>query len=281
MGCGDITIGSKYDCDKPLVGGTRERIGVINKTDIASVTYSATVPNLVTAITLKSGKVMHLFNGFKNSVLPSLEKLSAPSGQALWKHVVNFFIYENTQEQKNNIAKMGNGKYVTIYQNSDENNNAFEIQGIGTGLRLQDGAVNNKNENQGAYNLILASDAGQEEGRPPSTYLATDFAGTLSAFESLAALPTITGVSPTSAAVLGGTAMTVTGTKYFGGGSSSDVQSVKWVNRSTGAKTSQTGLTVTDTQITFASVALSAGTYNIEVTTSRGVVTSETVVTVA
>jgi hypothetical protein len=281
MGCGDITIGSKYDCDKPLVGGTRERIGVINKTDIASVTYSATVPNLVTAVTLKSGKVMHLFEGFKNSVLPSLEKLSAPSGQALWKHVVNFFIYENTQEQKNNIAKMGNGKFVTIYQNSDENNNAFEIQGIGTGLRLQDGAVNNKNENQGAYNLILASDAGQEEGRPPSTYLSTDFAGTLSAFESLAALPTITGVSPTSAAVLGGTAMTVTGTKYFGGGSSSDVQSVKWINRSTGGKTLQTGLTVTDTQITFASVALSAGTYNIEVTTSRGVVTSETVVTVA
>jgi hypothetical protein len=281
MGCGDITIGSKYDCDKPLVGGTRERIGVINKTDIASVTYSATVPNLATAITLKSGKVMHLFNGFKNSVLPSLEKLTAPSGQALWKHIVNFFIYENTPEQKNNIGKIGNGKFVTIYQNSDENNNAFEIQGIGTGLRLQDGAVNNKNENQGAYNLILASDAGQEEGRLPATFLSTDFAGTLAAYEGLAALPTITGVSPATAAAIGGTAMTVDGTKFFGGGTSSDVQSVKWVNRSTGAKTSQTGLTVTDIKITFSSVALAAGTYNIEVITSRGEVTSTQVVTVA
>lgn len=281
MGCGDITIGSKYDCDKPLIGGTRERVGAINKNDIASITYSATTPNLVTAITLKSGKVMHLFNGFKNSVLPSLEKLTAPSGQALWKHICNFFIYENTQEQKNNIAKMGNGKFVTIYQNADENNDAFEIQGLGTGLRLQDGAVNNKNENQGAYNLILASDAGQEEGRPPSTFLSTDFAGTLAAYEALAALPTITNVTPASAVVAGGTAMTVAGTKFFGGGTTSDVQSVKWVNRSTGTKTSQTGLTVTDVQITFSSVALTAGTYNIEVTTSRGTVTSTQIVTVS
>lgn len=281
MSCGDITIGSQYDCDAPLYGGVRARLGVINKNDIASVTYSATTPGLVTAITLKSGKVMHLFEGFKNSVLPSLEKVTAGSGQGVWKHITNFFIYENTQVQKNNIQKMGNGKYVTIYQNLNEDANAFEIQGVGNGLELQDGAVNNKNENNGAYNLILASAAGQEEAKLPSTYLSTDFAGTLSAFEGLAALPTITSVAPASAAVIGGTAMTVTGTKYFGGGSASDVQSVKWVNRSTGAKTSQTGLTVTDTQITFASVALAAGTYNIEVKTSRGTVTSTAVVTVA
>lgn len=281
MSCGDITIGSQYDCDAPLYGGVRARLGVINKNDIASVTYSATTPGLVTAITLKSGKVMHLFEGFKNSVMPSLEKMTAGSGQGVWKHITNFFIYENTQVQKNNIQKMGNGKYVTIYQNLNEDANAFEIQGIGNGLELQDGAVNNKNENNGAYNLILASAAGQEEAKLPATYLSTDFSGTLTAFESLAKLPTITSVSPSSALAAGGTAMTVTGTNYFGGGSSSDVQSVKWVNRSTGAKTSQTGLTVTDTQITFSSVVLTAGTYNIEVKTSRGTVTSTAIVTVA
>lgn len=281
MSCGDITIGSQYDCDAPLYGGVRSRLGVINKNDIASVTYSSTTPGLVTAITLKSGKVMHLFEGFKNSVIPSLEKVTAGSGQGVWKHMTNFFIYENTQAQKNNIQKMGNGKYITIFQNRNEDANAFEIQGIGNGLELQDGAVNNKNENQGAYNLILASGAGQEEAKMPATYLSTDFAGTLAAFESLAALPTITNVSPATAAAAGGTAMTVTGTKFFGSGSTSDVQSVKWVNRSTGVKTSQTGLTVTDTQITFASVALTAGTYNIEVKTSRGTVTSSQIVTVS
>jgi hypothetical protein len=94
-------------------------------------------------------------------------------------------------------------------------------------------------------------------------------------------LPTITDVTPASAAALGGTAMTVTGTNFFSGGASSGVQSVKWVNSSTGAKTDQTGLNVTDVQITFSSVALTAGTYNIEVTTSRGVVTSTQIVTVA
>lgn len=282
MGCGDITIGSRYDCDSPLVGGVRERLGVINKNDIASVTYSASTPNLVTAITLKTGKVCNLFEGFRNSVLPSLEKATSPSGQAVWRHVVNFFVYENSQIQKNNIAKLGNGKYVTIYQNSNEDTHAFEIQGLSNGLELQDGAINNKSENNGAYNLILTSGASQMEPKLPSTYLSTDFSGTLTAFETLCALPTITTISAVTVAVLGGTAETITGTGFYGGGSASDVQSIKWVNQSTGSKTTQTGVTVaSNTSITFSSVALTAGTYKLEIVTSRGTALSTTIVTAA
>lgn len=284
MGCGDITIGSQYDCDDPLIGGTRERLGVINKNDIASVTYSASTPNLVTAITLTTGKVCHLFNGFRNSVLPSLEKATAPSGQAQFRHIVNFFVYENTQIQKNNIAKMANGKYVTIYQNSNQDEQAFEVQGLGAGLELQDGAINNKNENNGAYNLILASGAQQMEGKLPSTFFSTDFATTLAAFETLCALPTITssGISDVAIAAAGGDAETITGTGFYGGGSASDVQTVKWVNQSTGAKTSQTSVTVaSNTSLSFSSVALTAGTYKLEIVTSRGTALSTQIVTVS
>jgi hypothetical protein len=280
MGCGDLTRGSQYDCETPLYGGVRERVGVINKNDIASYTVSSSTPNLITAITLKTGKVCHLFEGFRNSVLPSLEMVESPSGQALWKHINNFFVYENTQLWKNQLQKLGNGKYVTIYQNSSEDANAFEVQGIGNGLYLQPGAVNNKNENNGAYNLILASKEGQEEAKPPQTYLSTDFAGTLTAFEALCALPTVTNISDLALQVAGGDAETITGTSFHGGGSASDVTSVKWVNQSTGAKTTQTGVTVaSNTSITFTSVALVAGTYKLEVTTSRGVALSVLIAT--
>lgn len=278
--CGDLDYGQAYNCDDVLFGGVFERLGVINKGDIASVAYSATTPNLITGITLKSGKVMHLFEGFRNSIIPSLDAVENASGPTLWKHTCNFFVFSNTQLWKNQLEKFGRGKYVTIFQNLKENNDAFEVQGLGRGLELQAGTVNNKNENNGAYNLILASRAGQEEVRPPQTFLSTDFAGTVTAFETLAALPTITNISDLALQVAGGDSETITGTGFYGGGSAADVQSIKWVNQSTKAKTSQASFTVvSNTSITFTSVALVAGTYKLEITTSRGVATSTLIAT--
>lgn len=282
MGCGDLTRGSAYNCDAPLYGGTAARLFVINKGDITGVTESATTPGLIEAITFKTGKVANIFTGFKNSVLPSLEKVSAPSGQALWKHITNFFVYENTQVWKNQLAKLGNGKFITVYQNSKEDVNAFEIQGLGCGLELQDGAVNNKSENQGAYNLILASADTAIEAKPPQTLFTTDYATTLALIEGYAALPTVTVISNIAISTAGSDAETITGTNFHGGTSASAVETVKWVNQATQAKTTQTGVTVaSDTSITFNSVALVAGTYKLEVVTSRGTALSVTIVTVS
>jgi hypothetical protein len=283
MGCGEITRGSAYDCDAPLYGGTRARLLLINKDDLSSYTTSTSTPNQITALTLVSGKVAYVFEGFKNSVLPSLEKVTAQSGQALWKHIVNFFVYENTQLWKNTLQKLGNGKFIAIIQNSAIDANSFEVLGIGQGLQLQDGAVNNKNENNGAYNLILASADNQFEAKPPQTfYDGSAYVSTLALLDGYAAIPTITTISDTSIAAAGGDAETITGTYFYGGGSASDVQSVKWVNQSTGAKTSQTGITVaSNTSITFSSVALTAGTYKLEIVTSRGTALSSIIVTVS
>jgi hypothetical protein len=280
MGCGDLRRGSAYDCATPLVGGTRPRVFVINKDDITGYTESTSTPNLVTALTFKTGKVANAFEGFRNSVIPSFEMVEAPSGQGFWKHTTNFFVYENTQLWKNELEKFGNGSYITVYQNSKADVNAFEIQGLDNGLTLQPGVVNNKNENGAAYNLILANRAGQEEPKPPRTLFSTDFATTLALIEGYAALPTITTISDLALQVAGGDAETITGTGFYGGGSASDVQSVKWVNQLTGAKTTQTGVTVaSNTSITFTSVALTAGTYKLEIVTSRGTALSVSIAT--
>lgn len=280
MGCGDLRRGSAYDCNTPLVGGTRPRLFVINKDDISGYTESTSTPNLVTALTFKTGKVANAFEGFRNSVLPSLEAVESPSGQTVWKHICNFFVYENTQLWKNELAKLGNGNYITVYQNSKTDENAFEIQGLDVGLTLPPGVVNNKNENGAAYNIILNNRAGQEEPKPPRTLFITDFATTLALIEGYAALPTITTISDLALQVAGGDAETITGTGFHGGGSASDVQSVKWVNQLTGAKTTQSSVTVaSNTSITFTSVALTAGTYKLEIVTSRGTALSTSIAT--
>jgi hypothetical protein len=274
LGCGDINIGSAYDCTTPLQGGTRSRLIVINKDDVASVAYGST-PGLITGITLKSGKTAYVFEGFRNSVVPSFEKISSPSGQALFKHIVNFFVYENTQTQKNNLEKMANGKFVTIFQNSKQDENSFEVQGLGNGLEMADGAINKKNENNGAYNIVLNTGEGQGEAKMPQTFYNTDFSTSLAAIEALLSLPSIINLSDIAYPAAGGDAVVVTGTNFHGGGVASDVSSVKWVNQSTSAETTQTSVTVaSDTSLSFSTVALTAGTYKLKVTTSKGIALS-------
>jgi hypothetical protein len=276
MGCGEISRSSNYDCETPIYGGTRARLLLANIDDISSYTESATTPGLITAIVMKTNKTFYAFEGFRNSVLPSYEKVSAPSGQALWKHIVNFFVYENTQLWKNQLQKLGNGKFVAIIQNSQGDAQAFEIFGKGQGVQLQDGVVNNKFENNGAFNLILVSGENQFEAKPPQTfYDGSAYSSSLTLLDGYAAIPTVTVISDLALQVAGGDAETITGTKFYGGSTASDIVSVKWVNQSTGAKTTQTAVTTaSDTSLTFTSVALVAGTYKLEVTTSHGVAIS-------
>jgi hypothetical protein len=184
MPCGDITVGSTYDCDNPLQGGTKPRLVLFNKTDIASVTQSG---GIISAITRVSGKVGYAFSGFKNSNIPSSEKKTAASGQALFKHQVQFFIYENTQAAKNNMEKMANGQIVAIIQNSKEDAQAFEVMGLGVGMEMVDGPLNNKNENNGAYSITLATAENQGEARLPQTFFITSYAASLAAVDALLA----------------------------------------------------------------------------------------------
>lgn len=281
-GCGEITLGSAYNCDDPLQGSTKPRVIIFNKDDIAGYTIGAT-PGLITAITLKSGKSGYAFEGFKNSNTPSSEKLSSASGQPLFKHIVDFFIYENSQIQKNNIEKLAAGKFVIIIQNAKENADAFEVFGIGNGVELADGVVNNKNENNGAYHLIMNTAENQGEAKLPQTFFITSYAASLAAIEALLFLPTITNLSNLNLVAAGGGTEIVTGTGFHGSGSTPDVSNISWVNQGTQAVTNQPGFTVNSaTQITMTAnvVALVAGTYKLRITTSKGVAFSVANVTV-
>ena len=96
------------------------------------------------------------------------------------------------------------------------------------------------------------------------------------ALEALLFLPTLPTVSPLAAAAAGSTALTLTGTNFYGGGSNSAVLAVDYINNSTGAVVSQTTYTVaSNTSITMTSVAMPAGSYKIRVTTTKGIALQE------
>jgi len=283
MGCGTITIGSDPNCVTPLKAGTRPRLLLANYSDVVSVTTSTSTPNLITAITFASNTVFHVFNGYKQDVKPTQEVIAPANGANQLKHNLGFVVYDISQIQKNNLQRLIKSEgLIAICENKGKDANSFEVYGLGSGLQIVPGVARDTNANGGGYVIQLATLEGEFEPLLPQTIFTTDYATTLALIEGYAALPSITVISDLAIGTAGGDAETITGTYFYGGGASPAVVSLKWVNQVTQAETTQTAVTVaSNTSITFSSVALTAGTYKLRVTTTRGTADSASVVVVS
>lgn len=275
MACGDITVGSGADCDNPLRAGTVPRLFLINYDDLTGTTETAGTPNLLEALTLTSNKVAFMFEGYKQDVKPTQEVIAPSNGQNQFKHSLNFIIYEITQLQKNNIQRLAKGRFIAVVENKGKGANAFEVYGLGSGLEIVPGVARDSFANGGGYIISLATAENEFETLLPQTLLDTDYATTKALVEEYAGLPTVTVISDLALQTAGGDSETITGTNFYGNGASSAVTLVQWINQATNAATTQTSVTVaSDTSLTFTSVALTAGSYRLRVTTTRGVADS-------
>lgn len=271
MDCGYIKRGSSYNCSRPLQGGAEPNVHLINKKHVLGWTEGST-PNVITELIFEDGATSFSFEGFGRSVSPVQEVIALGSGQNLTKHQVGLFIFERSQEQKNNIQDLILGSFVAIVEGTQKDEDTFEVYGLNNGLVLQPGVINNLNENNGAYTIILATPANQGEAKLPQTFFDTDYPTTKDKINAYLHLPAIFNISDLAVAAAGGDAEIITGDGFFGGGAVSDVTNVSWINQNTLAVVNQTGLTVSsDTTITFNTVALVAGTYKLRVTTSKGI----------
>jgi hypothetical protein len=243
----------------------------MNYDDLLSATPSTSTPNLLTALIFATNTVSYLFEGYKQDVKPTQEVVAPSNGQNQFKHALNFLVYEISQLQKNNLQRLAKGRVIAVVENKGKDANAFEIYGLNAGLEIVPGVVRDPLANGGGYLISLATMDGEFEPLLPQTLFSTDYTTTKALVEEYAGLPTVTVISDLALQVAGGDTETITGTNFFGNGSSSAVTLVEWVNEVTGAKTTQTGITVaSDTSITFTSVALVAGAYRLKVTTTRG-----------
>lgn len=283
MACGNITIGSIIDCTNPLQGGVGDnsRLTVINYDDFSSVTLSAGTPNLITAITLKSGAVAYTFEGYRSSLKPSYDAVEAKSGQIMYKHRIVFNIFDYSQLQKNNIWRFGNGRYMTIYQNAKKDANAFEFMGIGSGLQLVPGKLRDLQEINGAHQLTLETNGEELEALPPQTVFSTDFSSTQTLVQGLWFLPTFVSFSVLTGAANSNVSVTITGTNFYGNSSNDAVTKLEMIDQTTGGSTAipkgngtlGTYSVTSTTSITATTPnTLTAGRlYKFQITTLRGV----------
>jgi hypothetical protein len=169
------------------------------------------------------------------------------------------------------LTRQGQGRYIAAFINAKQNQNAIEIMGVDVGLEIIE-MERAPGENGGAFRLKLSTPEAEPEAKMPRTfYDGTSYSSSLGLILALAKLPTITTLSVTAAAAAGGTAVTVTGTNFWGGGVNSAVLRVEWINQATGASVNQVTYTVaSDTSITLNTPAMAAGLYKLKITTLRG-----------
>lgn len=271
MSCGLITIGSDPSCTNPIKSGTEPRLYLFNYDDVLNATESASTPNLLTALVQKSNTVGFVFSGYKQDVKPIQEVIAPGNGANQLKHSLGFIVYDISQVQKNNLQKVVKGRFVAVCENKGKGSTAFEVYGLASGMEIVPGQARDSYANGGGYIIQLATPENEFEPLLPQTFFDTDYATTKAKLDDYAGLPTVTVISDLTISTSGGDSETITGTNFYGGLGSSAVTLVQWENQSTKALTTQTAVTTaSDTSLTFSSVALTAGTYRLKVTTTRG-----------
>jgi hypothetical protein len=280
--CDQIQLGAVYDCTNLPQPGQSPYAVLVNKDDLnaGSITYNSD-STLITNVTLATNKPAYLFEGFKESVKCRLELVQLETGPA-YKHMADIVVYDVGPVQRKNLERMCRGSISVFSEKRKKDSNSFELWGADAGMYVVPGTLYSSNENGGVFKVNLSSLEGQEETKMQQTVLATDYTTTRALIHGLTFPPSITSLNVTAIASAGGTAVTVTGTNFFGGAGVNQVISAVWVNQNTGARVTQTSLSgITNTNITIASsVAVTAGcSHKLEVTTTRGVALTIALVT--
>jgi hypothetical protein len=275
MACGDLFLSSTPNCDTPFQGGVGNgsNLTLILIDDIATKTFTS--QSILSALTFQSGKSAWRFSGFKQSLKPGYKRVATPSGQSQYEHRSEYFVFDYSQQMKNNLERKANGRYVAFFQNALQDANAFEAMGLGVGLELIE-MERIPGENGGAFKILLRTPENEYEGKMPQTvYDGTSFTTTKAIIDGWCFLPTIgaSGLSILTAVAATPTAITITGTNYFANGVNSAVLKVELVNQLNGAVVPFTAspTTVTNTTVLINTPVTVAGTYKIRITTIKGV----------
>ena len=152
-----FTLGADYDCSAPLQPGLLNYLILINLDDIASYTI---VDDVVSAITLKTGKQAYKFETVKQSIQAEYEKAGGLTSN-YYIHRIKFNVFDISSEQKENLEKLALNKIVAITSliNSPGNDNTyFEVYGAHDGLEcVEMQRINNDIESNGSFIITLES----------------------------------------------------------------------------------------------------------------------------
>lgn len=189
-GCNPIDQNILLDCTNPLVGGTNDRLVLIpfEQYQALAKTYDNNNPLIITAIAPGSPTPGYVYEGQNQSVDPLVTGVKLTYSYA-YDHQVQFKIFANTPDVKEQLVKLGAKKVVAIVQTNYtgvNGNAAFHLYGDKTGLELQEVNYNpNDADTLGAIDVVIRNKENARPTTPPNTIFNTDFATTKAIVDAL------------------------------------------------------------------------------------------------
>lgn len=183
LDCGKISANlALAQCGSSSIGVHPEVI-LFNHADIDSITESNGV---VSAIVLNTGTYAYKYETFKNAV-----EVSSPINKGTYitrfQHQVVFRSFVKSQEIKDQLNALANGKVVAIVKNisNDSAETKYEVYGLDNGLVMTDLQTASNDADGIVYAVTLSSDDNALEGALPASFFVTDADTTESAVSAL------------------------------------------------------------------------------------------------
>lgn len=183
--CNDgIFLDIVSDCTTQKSGGLEVVAYAFYRPD-AAITYSPTMPTMITSITMATGKKAIEIRGIKKLLNSGHNLVSAEDRPDKYAHFFNLQQFEVDAADIENIDKMGD--MVVIYERISKTTTGegvFVVRGAKMGLYK---SADDKDENNvdGARVIALSSQGGNEEPQSEYTFFLTDYATTKAAIIAL------------------------------------------------------------------------------------------------
>lgn len=121
-------------CETRIVAGIEQKIYLLNRTDIDTITYDSENPNKVTNLTLKSGKNAYVAQGFKRNMTCGFERVVSDDNLDTWNDTLNLTGFEFDSESARNLNEMSDVVAIVDRKGTKQDDGSILILGLESGL---------------------------------------------------------------------------------------------------------------------------------------------------
>ena len=188
--CGSISEDILINCAAPLVGGNKDRLVLMNQSDIEGLVRNVTNTQIIEGINLVASPAARAYQyEGKNNSIDSKTDLVKTRYSTNYDHQVIFRIFGDGPTIKQQVESLVTGKIVAILEKNyrgEDGEASFEIRGLDVGLEVTALTKDDSDaETQGAYVITLSSPEAFKEPHLPATLFLTDYATTRALVDAL------------------------------------------------------------------------------------------------
>ena len=190
MNCGNISNNLVLAACANSLAAIEADIVLINFDDVDR--DSSTVSDgVLSSLVLKSSKYGYRYTSHKNAFEATVA-LNKGTYINSFVHGAVVRVFTKTQDAKDELNKLANGKVIAIVKNSDSQNDEtkYEVYGWENGLVMSDLQAASTDADGVLYTFNLSSDDNARESQLPLSYYGTSLSATETALEALIYTPT-------------------------------------------------------------------------------------------